>query len=32
MDLIDRMIIAELQRDATPPVAQIADRCGAWRP
>lgn len=28
MDLIDRKIIAELQRDATLPVAQIADRVG----
>ena len=28
MDLIDRKILAELQRDATLPVAQIADRVG----
>ena len=28
MDLIDRKIIAELQRDATTPIAQIADRVG----
>ena len=28
LDLIDRKIIAELMRDATTPVAQIADRVG----
>ena len=28
MDLIDRKILAELQRDATLPVAQIAERVG----
>lgn len=28
MDLIDRKILAELQRDATLPVAQIADKVG----
>jgi Lrp/AsnC family transcriptional regulator len=28
LDLIDRKIIAELMRDATVPVAQIADRVG----
>ena len=28
LDLIDRKIVAELMRDATQPVAQIADRVG----
>lgn len=28
LDLIDRKILAELMRDATLPVAQIADRAG----
>ncbi len=28
LDLIDRKIIAELQRDATQPIARIADRVG----
>lgn len=28
LDLIDRKIVAELMRDATTPVAQIADRVG----
>ena len=28
LDLIDRKIVAELMRDATLPVAQIADKAG----
>jgi Lrp/AsnC family transcriptional regulator len=36
LDLIDRKIVAELMRDATLPIAQIADRAGlsqtpAWK-